>query len=92
MTISKPIFSLKHKKVDIQYLCTTIKVKIWISKKTYHKVRTLTKSAKVSPLINGFKKFLDENTTFEVYDDDSITVKLPKLARLFRNIIQKDRS
>jgi len=82
-------FNLKHKYMDIQYSCTNTNVKIWISKKIYHNVRTLRKSDKVSPFINGNKKLLDENMTFVDYDDGSITVKLPKLAWLFQNIIHK---
>ena len=75
--------------MDIQYSYTNINVKIWISKKTYHNVRTPTKSAKVSPFIDGIKKLLDDNMTFVDYDDESITVKLPKLAWLFQNKIHK---
>jgi len=53
--------------MDIQYSCTNINVKIWISKKTYKNVRTLTKSAKVSTFIKGINKLLEENMTFVDY-------------------------
>jgi hypothetical protein len=66
-----------------------MKVKTWISKKTYTNVRTLIKSANVSPLINGIKKFLNENITFVDYDYERIVVNLPKLAWFFRYIIHK---
>jgi len=77
MTISKSMFNLKHKYMDIQYSCTNMNVKIWMSKKTYHNLCILTKSDKLSPFINGIKKLLDENMTFVNYDDESIIVKLP---------------
>jgi hypothetical protein len=64
-------------------------VKIWISNKTYPNVRTLTKSANVSPFINGIKKLLNENITFVDYDDERLAVNLPKLGWLFRYIIHK---
>ena len=89
MTISKSIFNLKNIYMDIKYACTNTNVKIWISKKTYHNVRILRKSDNVSPFINGIKKLLCENMTFVDYDDESITVKLPWLAWLCRNIIHK---
>ena len=89
MTISKPIFNLKHKHMNIQNSCTNMNVNISISKKTYNNFRTPTKSAKVSPFINGIKKLLNDNVTYVGYDDDRIAVKLPKLAWLFRNIIHK---
>jgi len=64
MTILKPIFNLKHKYMDIQYSITNINVKTWISKKSYHNVGTLTKSDKLSPIIKGIKKLLDEYMAF----------------------------
>jgi len=62
MTNSKPIFNLK-KYMNIQYSFTNMNVKIWIPKKAYTNVRTLTKSAKVSPFLKGIKKLQDENMT-----------------------------
>jgi len=50
-----------------------MKVKIWISKKTYPNVHTLTKPANVSPFINGIKELLDENITFVDCGDESVT-------------------
>ena len=47
-------------------------VKIWISKKTYPNVRTLTKPASVSPSINGIMKLLDENMTFVDCGDEHV--------------------
>jgi len=38
-------------------------IEIWIFKKIYPNVRTLTKSANESPFINGIKNLLDENMT-----------------------------
>jgi hypothetical protein len=89
MTISKHIFNLKQEYVGIRYSFKNMKVKIWISKKTYSDVRILTKSPNVSPFINGIKKLLDENITFVDYDDERIAVKVPNLAWIFRNIIHK---
>jgi hypothetical protein len=89
MIISNPIFNLQKKYMDIRYSFTNMSGKIWISKKTYLNVRTLTKSANVSPFINGIKKLLNENINFVDYDDERIAVQLPKLAWLFRYIIHK---
>jgi hypothetical protein len=75
--------------MDIHYSFTHMNVKIWIYKKTYPNVRTLTKSANVSQFIDGIKKLLNENITFVDYDDERIAVQLPKLAWLFRYIIHK---
>ena len=83
------IFNLKHTYIDTQYSYKNTNVKIWISKKTYPTFRTLTKSAKVSPILKGIKNLLDENMTFEDNNDESIAVKLLKLAWLFRNVINK---
>jgi len=49
-----------------------MKVKIWISKKTYTNVCTLTKPANVCPFINGIKKLLNENMTFVDCGDESV--------------------
>jgi hypothetical protein len=89
MTILKLIFILKQKYMDIKNSFTNMSGKIWISKKTYTNVRTVTKSANISTFINGINKLLNENITFVDYDDERIAVKLPKLAWLFRYIIHK---
>jgi hypothetical protein len=52
--------------MDIQYSFTNMNVEIWISKKTYPNVRTMTEPAHVSPFINRIKKLLDENMTLEI--------------------------
>jgi len=83
------IFNLKHTYIDTQYSYKNTNVKIWISKKPYTTFRTLTQSAKVSPILKGIKNLLDENMTFEDNNDASIAVKLLKLAWLFRNVINK---
>jgi len=66
-----------------------MKVKIWIPKKTYTNVRTLTKSVKVSPFLKGIKKLQHENMTFVDYNDEGIAAKLLKLAWLFHNLYTK---
>jgi hypothetical protein len=59
--------------LDIQYYFTNMNIKIWISKKIYPNVSTLTKPANVSSFINGIKKLLDENITFVDCGDESVT-------------------
>jgi hypothetical protein len=56
--------------LDIQL---SLEVKTFIYKETFHNHLTLTKSAKISPIIKAIKNLLDENMTFVDYDDESVT-------------------
>jgi hypothetical protein len=47
--------------MNIQYYFISMNVKICIFKKTYTKLRTLTKPANVSSFINGITKLQEEN-------------------------------
>jgi len=50
-----------------------VEVKICICRKTYHNLRTLTNPTNLSPIINAINNLLEENMTFVVYDDESVT-------------------